>query len=391
MRSSRRRASEPVSDGTDPRPDALALLDTAACGLMQTADDGTFLRVNRTFCHWLGYGPEDLVGQRRFQDLLTIGGRIFHQTHWAPLLRMQGSVSEVKLDVLHREGESIPMVFNSCRYEHDGVVVHDIAAFVARDRDRYEQELVRARKRLEDLVAEANQLHADAKDRATFAEQMIGIVSHDLRNPLSTIVMGAALLGRGELTAAQQRVVQQISRATNRANWLISDLLDFTKARMGGGLSVTPVRIDLHETIADALEGLRLAHPERTLVHVREGAAQAMADANRLVQLVGNLVANAVAYGAPDAPIVVTSSTNATSVAVTVHNVGPEIPEDVQAGLFQPMTRGTSVGGKARSVGLGLFIVREIAKAHRGDAFVHSTTKDGTTFGVAFPGVPDPE
>ena len=104
---------------------------------MQTADDGTFRRVNRLFCQWVGYTPEDLVGRRRFQDLLTMGGRIFHQTHWVPLLQMQGSVSEVKLDVVHGDGSSISMVLNALRRTERGVVVHELAAFIARDRDRY--------------------------------------------------------------------------------------------------------------------------------------------------------------------------------------------------------------------------------------------------------------
>ena len=163
------------------------LLDSAACALMQTSADGTFLRVNRTFCSWLGRTSADLVGKLRFQDLLTMGGRIFHQTHWAPLLHMQGSLSEVKLEVLHADGTTIPMIFNAIGVGRDGVLIHELAAFVARDRDRYEQELLRSRKRLEELVAEATRLRDDAKDRALSAEQMIGIVSHDLRNPLSSI------------------------------------------------------------------------------------------------------------------------------------------------------------------------------------------------------------
>src|SRR5688572_29952874 len=139
--------------------------DSAACGLLQTSDDGTIIRVNRRFCEWVGRSASELVGVR-FQDLLTMGGRIFHQTHWAPLLRMQQSISEVKLDVVHRDGTSVPMVLNAFRHEEEGgVMVHELAAFVARDRDKYERELVLSRKRLEEL-------HEEAKDRALFAEQM---------------------------------------------------------------------------------------------------------------------------------------------------------------------------------------------------------------------------
>ena len=123
-----------ANDGSD-QTVALALLDQAACGLMQTGADGTFVRANRTFCSWIGQPPEALVGRRRFQDLLTMGGRIFHQTHWAPLLQMQGSISEIKLEIVHADGSAIPMVLNAIRRHDNGVLVHELAAFIARDRD----------------------------------------------------------------------------------------------------------------------------------------------------------------------------------------------------------------------------------------------------------------
>ncbi len=367
-----------------PSPEALALLDAAACGLIQTADDGTFLRVNRTFCSWVGRSADELVGRRRFQELLTMGGRIFHQTHWAPLIRMQGSVSEVKLELVGSDGATIPMVLNAIRHEEGGVMVHEIAAYVAHDRDKYERELVRSRKRLEDLVAEATRLQADAKDRAMFAEQMIGIVSHDLRNPLSSIVMGAAILARGELAAPQRRIVERISRSCDRANRLIADLLDFTQARLGSGLSVSLRTIDLHDAVAETVDELALVHPGRGLQHLRAGAGTCTADPNRLAQLVGNLVSNAMAYGQPDLPVTVTTAIEPASFAITVHNAGTPIPEQLQATLFEPMTRGTT-GGAVRSVGLGLFIVREIARAHGGSVSLTSSEQAGTSFHAVFP------
>lgn len=369
------------------RDPVAAALDDAACGLVRTRDDGTFLRANRLFCRWVGRDADELVGRRRFQDLLTMGGRLFHQTHWSPLLRMQGSVSEVKLEVVHADGSRIPVVVNALRHQRDGEVVHDLAVLVARDRDRYEQELVRSRQRLEELVAETRRLHAEARDRAEFAEQMIGIVSHDLRNPLSAIVMGTELLQRGDLDPTRQRVVDRISSATERATRLILDLLDFTRARLGSGLSVSPAPVDLHAAVADAVDELRLAYPARTLEHERVdgGEAGCQADVHRLAQLVGNLVSNAVAYGQRDAPITVTSLTDASQCAITVHNAGDPIPLELQPRLFQPMTRGAQAGGRARSVGLGLYIVREIMRAHGGDVSVTSTPDTGTTFRATFP------
>jgi phosphoserine phosphatase RsbU/P len=359
----------------------------AACGLLQTSDDGTFLRVNRTFCNWLARPASELIGQRRFQDLLSVGGRIFHQTHWTPLLQMQGSISEVKLDVVHRDGSTIPMVVNAIRHEQDGVVVHEIAAYVARDRDKYERELVQSRKRLESAIAEATRLQAEAKDRALFAEQMIGIVSHDLRNPLSAVGMGVAVLTGSELSASQQRVVNRIARATERATRLIADLLDFTQARLGKGIAVTLAPIDLHDLIAETVDELASISSGRVVRHVRCGEGMCWADGARLAQLVGNLVSNALAYGVPAVPVTVTSSVSGSTCSIAVHNGGPPIPEHARARLFEPMTRGSDTSTGHRSVGLGLYIVREIAKAHGGQTRVASSAHEGTTFTVEFPRV----
>ncbi len=113
-------------------PEGLALLDAAPCGLMRTTDNGAFVFANRAFCSSLGVSAESLVARRRFQDLLTMGGKIFHQTHWSPLLRMQGSIAEVKLDLIHADGSLVPMVLNAIRHEENGTMFHELAAFFAR-------------------------------------------------------------------------------------------------------------------------------------------------------------------------------------------------------------------------------------------------------------------
>jgi sigma-B regulation protein RsbU (phosphoserine phosphatase) len=359
--------------------------DFLPCGVLQTTSDGMIRRVNRTFCTWLGYSPDALVGKRRFQDLLTMGGRIFHQTHWAPLLAMQGSVAEVKLDLVTANDAKIPMVVDALRRDEDGTIVHELAAYVARDRDEYERELVRSRKRLEEVVAEATRLQAEAKDRALFAEQMVGIVSHDLRNPLSVVTMGAGLLASEVTSSSQQRAVARIIRASERANRLIADLLDFTQARLGSGLVVAREPIDLHVTIAETLDELTDVYPARSLLHERQGAGECLADPNRVAQLVGNLVSNAVTYGDPQTPVTITSTVGPLEASIAVHNGGVPIPSEVQETMFDAMTRATTEGRSRRSVGLGLFIVREIARAHEGRATVESTASRGTTFRVTIP------
>jgi sigma-B regulation protein RsbU (phosphoserine phosphatase) len=132
---------------TLPVPSESDLFDEAPCGLLVTALDGTILKVNATFCTWVGMPREDLVGVKRMQDLFTMGGRIFHQTHWVPTLQMQGSLAEVKFEVRHRDGRTVPMILNARRRKRAEGDFDEIAAFVAEDRNRYERELMNARKK----------------------------------------------------------------------------------------------------------------------------------------------------------------------------------------------------------------------------------------------------
>lgn len=298
---------------------------------------------------------------------------------------MQGSISEVKLEVVHRDGSTIPIVVNALVRVDQGVKVHEIAAYVARDRDKYEKELLQSRRRLEELVAQATKLQAEAKDRAVFAEQMMGMVSHDLRNPLSSIKMGIALLGNGDLAPSQQRALARISRSADRATHLISDLLDFTQARLGQGLALAREETDLHVLVADTMEELAVIYPARALSHQRIGTGRCVADPDRLAQLIGNLVSNAMAYGTSDRPVTLVSTIEMSRFSISVHNHGAPIPPDVQSKLFRPLTRGSSRGAGERSIGLGLYIVNEIARAHGGRATVKSLLEEGTTFSVVCP------
>jgi sigma-B regulation protein RsbU (phosphoserine phosphatase) len=174
----------------------------------------------------------------------------------------------------------------------------------------------------------------------------------------------------------------------NRALRLVEDLLDFTQARMGSGMTVRRREADIHHVVAGAIgaiDTLRLAFPQRGLVHVHEGGGPCLADANRLTQLVGNLVGNAAAYGDPENPVTVTTRVGPGTSDIEVHNFGAPIAPSLLPVLFEPMTHGTSVTNEQRSVGLGLFIVRDIVRAHQGEVVVTSTSKSGTLFRTTFP------
>jgi sigma-B regulation protein RsbU (phosphoserine phosphatase) len=353
------------------------LHEEAPCGLVLTDGDGLFLRANAIFLEWFGYELPELVERRRFQDLLSVGGRIFYQTHIGPLLDMQGSVAEVKFDIKHRDGHTLPILTNIADRPNGQGKLRQIAVFMAKDRAKYEHELVLARQRAEDLRDQLDRARELAEDRALFAEQMVAIVSHDLRNPLMAISLGVEAVQRDSVTPRQQQLLARMGTAVDRASRLANDLLDFTQARVGGGIRVHPVPVDVHACTRGALAELRLALPNRRLVHIEEGHAQQLADADRIAQFIGNLVGNANAYGDAALPITVSSIGKPDGFEIHVHNHGPPIPEHLLKNMFEPMTRGEQA---SEGIGLGLFIVSQIVKAHGGHMEVHSSRSDGTSF-----------
>ncbi len=151
-----------VSDTHPPfrEDDAEDLYENAPCGYLSTLADGTIVRVNQTLVTWTGFRQQDIVGRKRFQDLLTPGGRIFYETHYAPLLRMQGEVREIAVDFACAGNRVMPALINSTeKLDADGnVVLIRTAVFHATDRREYERELLWARHRAEESEARARSL-----------------------------------------------------------------------------------------------------------------------------------------------------------------------------------------------------------------------------------------
>jgi PAS domain S-box-containing protein len=236
-------------------------------------------------------------------------------------------------------------------------------------------------------ISERKRQQQEAQTRAEFAEQLIGIVSHDLRNPLNAITLSvAALLRQEELSERQAKGLARISAATERATRMIRDLLDFTRARLGGGILIEHKPLDLHAHCRQVVEEVRLAHPDREVEVVRSGEGTGEWDGDRLAQVITNLVNNAIAYSPPGTSVRVETRGEDGTVLLRVHNTGRPIPPELLPHLFEPMTRGRPGGDTAsRSIGLGLFIVANIVHAHGGTVEVLSEAAAGTTFTVRLP------
>ncbi|WNG42803.1 PAS domain S-box protein [Archangium minus] len=225
------------------------------------------------------------------------------------------------------------------------------------------------------------------RERVDFERQLIGIVSHDLRNPLNAILLSATMLmRRSGVDARKEGALRCVFDAAERMRRLVRDLLDFTQVRMGQGLPVKREPLDLHALVHKVVDEVLAAYPEREVEVRAEGEARAALDADRIAQLLGNLLSNALAYGAAGSPVCVTTRDEGAHVVLEVHNRGEPIPPEKLERLFQPLERGAqSPAHASRSIGLGLFIVDSIVRAHGGRIRVHSTAGEGTTFSVLLP------
>jgi signal transduction histidine kinase len=217
---------------------------------------------------------------------------------------------------------------------------------------------------------------------------MMGVLGHDLRNPLSAIRALATLLLRREgLPEGARRSIAEIGRAGERMLEMIGTLLDFTSARFQGGLPVAPVATNLHEVCRGVVAELRAAEPDRAIELALEGDGRGTWDPARLAQVVSNLVANALEHGARDGAVRVSVGGGEEGVVLEVENQGPAIAPERLAVIFEPFRGGSGPLGSSRprGLGLGLYIVRQVVLAHGGSVEVASDEERGTRFTVRLP------
>jgi phosphoserine phosphatase RsbU/P len=395
MRLSRRCAT--LSEPVHIEEDLEDLYENAPCGYLSLRPDGRIAKVNRTLCRWTGYAPDELSG-KRLHDLLNIAGRIFYETHFAPLLRMQGFFNEVALDFLKKDGEPFPVLVNATeRRDSDGKSLFiRLTVFNATDRRRYERELLKARdelkalsealdRKVEQAVAARRQAetaltseHAEAELR----EHFIAVLGHDLRNPLAAISAGIRIIERTRLDEKTEAVVLMMQKTVMRMAGLIDNILDFARGRLGGGITLTLSSQSLGPALQQVVDELQSTHPEKYIKTQFELTKTVRADPVRISQLLSNLLGNALTHGAANEPITVTANTEDV-FELAVCNAGAPISAAAMGRLFHPFSRG-EVESNQKGLGLGLYIASEIAKAHGGTIEV-SSTPERTCFTLKMP------
>jgi signal transduction histidine kinase/GAF domain-containing protein len=234
-------------------------------------------------------------------------------------------------------------------------------------------------------ITEQQRTNQQLAEELDFHERMMGVLGHDLRNPLNAVMLTADLLLRGrELTPAGEVHVRRLRRAAGRMEELIETLLDFTRARFMGKLPVSREPADLGEITRTAVNELRVAWPGRRITVDVHGDPRGEWDRARLLQTISNLVTNAICYG-DDGVVAVTIEGEEREVVLKVHNDGPPISRALRPVLFEPFRRGVPADRSPRGLGLGLYIVRQIVLAHDGSIDLASGEQVGTTFTVHLP------
>ncbi|HEX8434117.1 PAS domain S-box protein [Archangium sp.] len=228
-------------------------------------------------------------------------------------------------------------------------------------------------------------LYQQAQEAVRVREDVVAIVSHDLRNPLNAISLSATtVLRREDVDERTLKAASRIHAAAERASGMIRDLLDFTQARMGS-IPIHRRPLDFHEHVQRLVDEVRLAWPERRIDFQASGDGRGAWDAGRLAQVVTNLVGNALQHSPEDTPVQVSTRGEGESVLLAVHNEGAPIPAELLPVLFEPYRQGPEAGAGRGSLGLGLFITRKIVLGHGGTLDVRSSAEEGTTFSVRLP------
>lgn len=355
------------------------LYEHAPCGYVSTLPDGSFIRVNQTLLGWTGYQREELLAGKRLLDLLSVPGKIYHETHYAPLLQMQGFVNEIAFDMVCRDGKRLPVLINTVqrRDESGTPLVNRTTIFNASHRRHYERELQLARKKAEQALR--------------IRDHFLALASHELKTPLTAILGNIQLLQRRIATQVslgerERRTIQVIANQANRLNSMVKSLLDASRIETGQ-LSLLPASVNVYALVSRIVDEMQSTLEQRSIdVHCEAQAVVVVGDELRLEQVFQNLIQNALKYSAKDSPVQVMITQQHDHLHVVIIDQGIGVPQTSVPHLFDRFYRATNVqDGVISGMGIGLYVVKEIVELHGGKVWVDSIEGQGSTFTVRLP------
>jgi len=252
-------------------------------------------------------------------------------------------------------------------------------------------DIIRFNEAIDQALAESVGRYARAVKKSQ--NLFLSILGHDLRDPLEHSIMGASLIMSTTYIASKHNeVATGIFKSGQRMLKLVNNLLDFTRTQLGSGLPIKVKQTDIVNICLGAVEELRMNYPERSIEVSAKGNREGLWDEARIAQVFTNLIGNALQHGAQTEPVMVQLDSNSDEIIVRIKNKGALIDREKMQSIFEPLVRFTeedSIGhANETSLGIGLYITREIVQAHKGDILVDSSQGEGTTFTVRLPRAP---
>ncbi|WP_085685042.1 MULTISPECIES: sensor histidine kinase KdpD [unclassified Pseudomonas] len=248
------------------------------------------------------------------------------------------------------------------------------------------QDMIRFNEAIDEALAESTAAYAEQVNRSR--DIFLAILGHDLRAPLQAVSMSTEMLMRKtRLEGDALLCAQNIRQGARHMAAMVSDLLELVRSRLGKSLPIEPVPMDLADIARAAIAEACAGNPQSDPTLKIEGDTRGVWDGGRLAQLLQNLIGNALQHGTNAQDVRVTLQGESDTVRLTVHNHGEPIPEDAIGTIFDPLVRSADeeLGQPSTSLGLGLFIVKEVVTAHGGTIEVSSSEADGTLFSVTLP------
>lgn len=342
---------------TDQEQEINLFFEESFSGFLIADERNKILRSNRRVTELLGISSEQIKG-KKFSDFLSIGSKIYFETHLSPLLKMQGFFEEILVELITPSGDRLKVLINAKEFVTD-VEASKLIYYTlieASDRVQYEQNL-----RYKKSLAE-KELQAE-RENVVLREQLIAVLGHDLRNPLGAITMSVGVLEREITNEKQRNLLGILKRSGHRMNELIGNVMDFARTRMGEGIVITPQITDLKPVLEHVVEELKFIYPDRKIALDVALQDPIHCDADRIAQLTSNLLANALTHGNPESTVYFSASNADDKLLISVANDGEPIPESLQAILFTPFKREGNRPSK-NGLGLGLYIADQIAQSH---------------------------
>jgi signal transduction histidine kinase len=307
---------------------------------------------------------------------------------WAPVLKGEETAAATHGALRHLVGFDLRQLTAEYRALRASVIKL-WREHLSAHQDSILTEMTRFNEAVDQALAESVARYSDAvgDSRDTF----LAILGHDLRSPLSAVSMSAHYLAiPGKVQPEELRAVLRIRQSVLTMNLMIRDLLEYTRTRLGRGIPVAPVLCDIGHTCEAAHDEVQAAHPDCVFDLEMIGDLRAEIDPARLGQVLSNLLNNAVQHGAKGLPITLIARGDGDRVVIEVMNFGPSIPAEALQVIFNPLVQlrnesSPTADPVSTSLGLGLFIAREIVTAHNGRLQVHSSESEGTVFTVELP------